>query len=340
MAAMRELIINLSACFNAIASSTVFLTLLSILCDVEVTARLFKISSLLFSEVLNNTILPLKTMTYIRIRPVSRISHDETCFTEGLAFYDNKLYESCGLYGNSSIRVVDSFGNIVQKQDIADEFFVEGITIYGDRLFVNTWENKTMLIFDVASLHLLGSRLFQSATGFGWGLTNDGSSLILSDGSNVLSFFDFPDYYLSEGGQLFRRKQLSIVDGGKPLRAINELEFVDGYVYANVWMQDFIVKIDSLGRVISKFDFGAYVLPIQGSGLRREACLNGVAFNTSPSSAADRFIVTGKLWPQYFKVELSNLAVSDSTRGGMERIIVLMIAALLYITYKAFNKIV
>ena len=274
---------------------------------------------------------------HIRVRPVGLISHDETCFTEGLVFDDNKLYESCGLYGNSSIRVVDSFGNIVLKRDIADEFFVEGITIHNRRLFVSTWENKTMLIFDVDGLHLLGSRLFESSTGFGWGLTNDGFSLILSDGSNVLSYFDFPDDSSLEGGHLFRKKQLSVVDGGKPLRAINELEFVDGYIYANVWMQDFIVQIDSMGRVISKFDFGPFAPPLQGSAhsLAREACLNGVAFNTS---TGDRFIVTGKLWPQYYTVQLSIYTISDRARGGMERMIMFMICAVIYITYKAFNK--
>lgn len=289
-------------------------------------------------------------MAHIHVRPVGRISHDETCFTEGLVFHDNNLYESCGLYGNSSIRVVDSFGNIVLKRDIMDEFFVEGITIHDGRLFVSTWENKTMLIFDVDGLHLLGSRLFESSTGFGWGLTNDGVSLILSDGSNVLSFFDFPDDSLSfEGEHLFRRKQLSVVDGGKPLRAINELEFVDGYIYANVWMQDFIVQIDSAGRVVSKFDFGPYAPPPpiqEGKGsmhsLAREACMNGVAFNTSHSNpaAAARFIVTGKLWPQYYTVELSTYTVSDSARTGMERMIVFMIGAVIYITFKAFHKIV
>jgi glutamine cyclotransferase len=136
---------------------------------------------------------------------------------------------------------------------------------------------------------------------------------------------------------LSKKKQLSVVDGGKPLRAINELEFVDGYIYANVWMQDFIVQIDSMGRVISKFDFGPYAPPLQGSAhsLAREACLNGVAFNTS---TGDRFIVTGKLWPQYYTVQLSIYTVSDRARGGMERMIMFMICAIIYITYKAFNK--
>lgn len=293
---------------------------------------------------------------HIRVRPVGQISHDETCFTEGLVFSDNKLYESCGLYGNSSIRVVDSFGSIVQRRDIGDGFFAEGITIHDGRLFVSTWENKTMLIFDVDGLHLLGSILFESSTGFGWGLTNDGVSLILSDGSDMLSFFDLPDSSSSsvseeEGEHLFRRKQLSVVDGGKPLRAINELEFVDGYIYANVWMQDFIVQIDSMGRVVSKFDFGRYVPPPppppssmqEGKdslqSLAREACLNGVAFNTSLGSTGDRcFIVTGKLWPQYYTVQLSTYTVSDSARGGMERMIMFMLGAVIYITYKALAK--
>jgi len=215
--------------------------------------------------------------------------HDPHAFTQGLVFVDGNLYESTGINGESSLRMVDlESGRIVQQQLVDSKYFAEGLTNWGSTLVQLTWETHIGLVYDRFSFRLLRTFPF---TGEGWGLTQDGKSLILSDGTPSLRFID-PATFTEV-------RQITVKDRGKPVGEINELEYIDGQVYANIWHSDRIARIaPQTGKVLGWIDLKG-LLPEAGR-TNPEAVLNGIAWD----AAHRRLFVTGKLWPKLFEIEV------------------------------------
>jgi glutamine cyclotransferase len=224
---------------------------------------------------------------------VSRLRFDRANFTQGLEIHDGRLYVSSGLYGESMIRVYD-FPAMEEMQAVPldSRIFAEGLTVIDNRLVVLSWRERVMLVYSLPDLSLLG----QSALpGQGWGATHSDSTLWFSDGSHYLYSAD-----MSGDGQL---TQLPITLEGRPLRNLNELEWVDGEIWANVWQTDEIARIDpSTGEVVGLIDL-AGLLP-EEDRLRDTDVLNGIAVD--PVTRA--IWVTGKRWPWLFEITLETEA--------------------------------
>jgi len=223
-----------------------------------------------------------------RITVVATYPHDPAAFTQGLLVEDGNLYESTGQYGASSLRQVDlETGRVLRLFSLNSAYFGEGIAAAGDRIYQLTWQNRTGIVYDLASFEPVGN--FRYA-GEGWGITYDGEHLILSDGTSSLRFLD-PDSF-----ELVRR--VVVLDGDVEIVRLNELEYIDGEVWANIWYEDRIARISPLdGRVLGWLDL-SHVYP--AAQRDREQVLNGIAYD----SAADRIFVTGKNWPQLFEIEV------------------------------------
>jgi glutaminyl-peptide cyclotransferase len=222
-------------------------------------------------------------------RIVRTYPHDPHAFTQGLIFVDGSLYESTGLNGQSSLRMVDlATGRNLQSQPVDSKYFAEGLTAWGATLVQLTWESHVAFVYDRFSFRVL--RTF-SYSGEGWGLTQDGKSLILSDGSDTLRFFDpatFRDV-----------RHVSVKDHGKPVTEINELEFIHGEIYANIWHSDRIARIaPGTGKVLGWIDLKGLLADSERA--TPEAVLNGIAYD----SVHDRLFVTGKLWPKLFEIRV------------------------------------
>jgi glutaminyl-peptide cyclotransferase len=216
--------------------------------------------------------------------------HDPSAFTEGLFYLNGYLYESTGLEQHSSIRKVRiETGEVVQKLDIPAQYFGEGIVNWHGHLISLTWKSHVGFVFDLATFKL--QRQFQYE-GEGWALTRDDKQLIMSDGTPELRFLD--PHTLSETG----RVQVTLE--GKPLRNVNELEWVNGEIYANVWQTNWIVRIDpGSGRVVGLVNLAGLLKPsdiVEG----QTDVLNGIAYDAK----GNRLFVTGKNWPKLFEIRL------------------------------------
>jgi glutamine cyclotransferase len=222
-------------------------------------------------------------------RVVHTYPHDQQAFTQGLVYIDGHLYESTGIKGRSSLREEDpETGRIERMQLVPDQYFAEGLTDWKSTLVQLTWQSHVALVYDRATLRLLRSF---SYTGEGWGLTQDGKSLILSDGTANLRFFD-PDTF-------HEVRRITVKDNGKPVTYLNELEYIHGEIYANVWHTDRIARISpATGRVIAWIDLKGLMPRSQLSD--DEAVLNGIAYD----AVHNRLFVTGKLWPKIFEIAL------------------------------------
>jgi glutamine cyclotransferase len=221
--------------------------------------------------------------------------HDVAAFTEGLFYLNGFLYESTGLEHHSSIRKVRlESGEVVQKRDISAEYFGEGIVNWKGRIIGLTWRTQVGFIFDLASFKL--QRQF-SYVGEGWGLTQDGKEIIMSDGSAQLRFLD-PD-------TLQETHRIEVTLEGKSIRNVNELEWVKGEIYANVWQTNWILRIDpASGHVLGVIDLRG-ILPKSDIIPGQTDVLNGIAYDAKN----DRLFVTGKNWPKLFEIRLkANLA--------------------------------
>ena len=219
---------------------------------------------------------------------VNRYPHDPEAFTQGLIYRDGFLFESTGLNGRSSLRKVKlETGEVVQRQSVDEQYFAEGLTDWADRLVQLTWETNVGFVYDLASFRQ--ERTF-SYRGEGWGLTHDGQRLIMSDGSATLRFLDPATF--SEVGEL------AVRDGGLMVDDLNELEYVKGSIYANVWFVDSIAMIapDS-GQVSGWIDLRGLLPDRQARGAD---VLNGIAYDAQ----GDRLFVTGKLWPAVFEIRI------------------------------------
>lgn len=222
-------------------------------------------------------------------RVVHAYPHDAQAFTQGLVYVDGALYESTGINGKSSLRKEDlATGRILQFHDVPSKYFAEGLTDWGDTLVQLTWETHIGFVYDRASFRLLRTFQFE---GQGWGLTHDGKNLILSDGTATLRFLD---------PENFRQvRRITVKDQGNPVTQLNELEFIHGQIYANIWHADRIARISPVtGKVLGWIDLRG-LLP-QSERSSAEAVLNGIAYD----SVHDRLLVTGKLWPKIFEIEI------------------------------------
>jgi glutamine cyclotransferase len=217
--------------------------------------------------------------------------HDPQAFTQGLFFRDGYLYETTGLQGRSSLRKVDlASGKVLQKKELASEFFGEGSAAAGNEIIGLTWTSHVGFVYDQKTFAL--KRRF-NYTGEGWGLASDGTRLYMSDGSNAIRVID------PKSLQEVRRFQVTAE--GKPIERLNELEMVDGQLYANVWGTDVIARIDpATGNVVGWIDLTNLLPPAQRGTDSADAVLNGIAYD----SKRHRLFVTGKLWPKLFEIEL------------------------------------
>ena len=216
--------------------------------------------------------------------------HDPQAFTEGLFYLNGFLYESTGLERQSSIRkVVLETGQVVQKVDVPPEFFGEGIVNWKTRLVSLTWKNQVGFVYDLATLKVRRRFAYK---GEGWALTQDGKRLIMSDGTPELRFLD-PES-LKETGRI------SVSYDGKPVRNVNELEWVKGRIYANVWQTDVMVMINpASGDITGVVNLAGLLRPGElQSGT--DSVLNGIAYD----AAHDRLFVTGKNWPKLFEIRV------------------------------------
>jgi glutamine cyclotransferase/nitroreductase len=226
-------------------------------------------------------------------RVVRTYPHDKTSFTQGLIFRDGFLYESAGDYARSNVRKVDlATGKVLQQTKLADSrMFAEGLTDWQDSLVQLTWQHGQGFVYDTKLLSFKQSFRY---SGEGWGLTNDGKRLIMSDGvaASGLRFFD-PSTFIETGKVIVR-------DNGAAVAQLNELEFVEGEVFANVWMTDRIARINpSTGAVTGWIDLRGLLKPGEVSAAAG-AVLNGIAYDR----ATKRLFVTGKLWPKLFEITL------------------------------------
>ena len=213
--------------------------------------------------------------------------HDTTAFTEGLVFNDGVLYESTGLYNSSSLRQVNLENGVVQDEVLLpNQYFGEGLTVVNGSLVQLTWREKTGFIYNKETFGLLGNFSYSSE---GWGLTFNGSDLIMSDGTSKLTFLD-PVTFQMVG-------QVNVYDGNTPVANINELEYVNGDVYANVWLQQNIAIINpQTGMVKGWIDLtGIY------QSNNADDVLNGIAYD----SQTDRLFITGKNWPNLYQITIA-----------------------------------
>jgi glutamine cyclotransferase len=233
---------------------------------------------------------------------VNAYPHDTAAFTQGLEIYDGRLYESTGLFGRSSLRINDlATGGVRQRVDLASQYFAEGITVLNDTLYQLTWQNHEVIVYHVKDMKPV-RRMAWSAEG--WGITHDSAHLYISDGSDKL--------YVVNPADLKLKRVVSVSDNAGPVNNLNELEWVDGSIYANRWQYDQIVRIDpATGMVTGRLDLTdllkrnsrsdlSYLTTPGSAGEINGAVLNGIAWD----AARKRLLVTGKLWPEIFELSI------------------------------------
>lgn len=227
--------------------------------------------------------LPLSTYTVVKSYP-----HDPNAFTQGLQFVDGVFYEGTGLNGRSTIRRVQvDTGEVLQRRDLSSQHFGEGITVFKGELFQLTWQSKLAFVYDAKGF---AERRVLRYTGEGWGLTNDGTNLIMSDGTEFLRILDPATFA--------EKKRVRVTAAGTALKNLNELEWVRGEVFANVWQTDYVARIDpATGTVKGYIDFRGL---LSARERQNTDVLNGIAYD----AAGDRLFVTGKLWPRVFEVKV------------------------------------
>jgi len=229
-------------------------------------------------------IIPVYTYKVVNTYP-----HDQKAYTQGLAFENGFLYEGTGIYGSSTLRKVDlETGRILQICKLPQKLFGEGVTIHKDKIIQLTWRSNVGFVYNKSSFEL--KRKFNYSTE-GWGITSDGKHLILSDGTAVLHYLD-PDTFEEVG-------KIKVQDNKRVVSKLNELEFVQGRIYANVWKSNWIAIIEPrTQKVVGWID-------LEGLLIRKElsnpaGVLNGIAYDAEN----DRLFVTGKMWPSLFEIEL------------------------------------
>lgn len=227
---------------------------------------------------------PVMTYEVLNVFP-----HDPQAFTQGLVYHEGYLYESTGLYGESSLRQVDlETGEVLRKMDLPDEFFAEGLAIYDNKLFQLTWRESTGFIYTLEDFTPLNQFTYQTE---GWGLAHDGERLIMSDGTNKLYFLD--------PGSLQVTETVDVTFQGEAIPRLNELEYVREEIYANIWQTNYIIRVDpETGDVLGFIDLRG-ILP-ENLRTPETDVLNGIAYD----SEADRLFITGKRWQRLYEIRL------------------------------------
>jgi len=227
-----------------------------------------------------------RTYTY---KVINTFTHDREAFTQGLAFENGVLYEGTGRYGRSELRKIElETGSVLQTRKLPDEFFGEGITVYGDNIIQLTYLSKIGFVYKKDTFELLREFNYPTA---GWGITNDGKHLIMSDGTLKLYFLDPKTFE--------QVRQIEVYDRGVSVWWLNELEYVEGQIYANVWPTERIARIaPETGRVLGWIDMKG--LLTQQDYSRQVDVLNGIAYDKE----SRRLFVTGKFWPKLFEIKL------------------------------------
>lgn len=220
---------------------------------------------------------------------VDTFPHDVEAFTEGFDFFRSKLYEGTGRYGSSDLRRVDlSSGEVLRKRRIADKYFGEGIVVLGKRIFQLTWKEHTAFVYNRKTWKKIRRFTYE---GEGWGLTTDGTSLIMSNGTSTIAFRDPTTFEIE--------RTIDVKDGTDPVSSLNELEWVNGTLLANVWPTDDMVRIDpTTGAVLAHYDLSALHQQEESQGYPDVP--NGIAYLPSE----DRLFLTGKYWRHVYEVEL------------------------------------
>jgi glutaminyl-peptide cyclotransferase len=219
---------------------------------------------------------------------VAAYPHDSAAFTQGLAIEAGQLYEGTGQYGASTVRRVDlKTGRPEKQRALNPRYFGEGIAILGGSLYQLTWQNGAAVVYDLETFEVQRTMQYE---GEGWGLTHDGRELIMSDGSATIRFRDPQTFAVT--------REIEVRAGGVPLPKLNELEYIDGEIWANIWYDDRIARISPAnGEVLGFIDLATlYPQSARGS----EAVLNGIAYD----AASKRLYVTGKNWPQLYEIRV------------------------------------
>lgn len=221
-------------------------------------------------------------------RVINVYPHDPGAFTQGLAYSGGFLFEGTGLRGRSSLRrVALETGQVVQARALDRQYFGEGIAVVDDRIVQLTWTSGVGFVYDRTTFGPVGSFTYDTE---GWGLTHDGTHYIMSDGTPVLRWLDPETFDVT--------RSVTVTDEGRPVSRLNELEYIDGTIYANVWQTDRVVIIaPDTGRVVGRIDLGGLLTPAER---RLTDVLNGIAYDAD----GQRLFVTGKLWPKLFEIEL------------------------------------
>lgn len=239
-----------------------------------------------------NSSAPILSYTVVATYP-----HDTSAFTQGLAFYKGKFYEGTGLNGVSKLKEVDlTSGKASNAIALDSTLFGEGVTILNDTIYQLTWQNRVVLVYSAKDLKKI--KEFPLSTD-GWGITNDGKNLIVSDGSSNLYFYDPSTFRLL--------KTQGVTEMGSSSFNLNELEYIDGYIYANQWQYNYILKIDpNSGQVVGKLDFSDLVDRLKarfpGMDTEQQATLNGIAYNPETK----KIYITGKLWPELYEIQFQH----------------------------------
>ncbi len=220
---------------------------------------------------------------------VNTFPHDPKAFTQGLTFHDGNLYESTGHHGSSSLRKVElKTGKVKKKYNVPQEYFAEGMTIFQGKIFQLTWQSHKCFVYDLKSFDVIAEFHHD---GEGWGITTDGKLLIVSDGTNQLRFLDPNTFALV--------RTISVINRDQPLTNLNELEYIKGEIYANIWHSERIVRINPAnGKILGWIDLSGIRPPdVEDDS---DNVLNGIAYDEKD----DRLFVTGKRWPKLFEIRI------------------------------------
>ncbi len=277
----------------------ILVSILAVACDNQATKNASNNVKQNSNQNASNNATAMKKDTPIYTYDVIKTyKHDGNAFTQGLVFNNGLFYESTGEYGESSLRKVEvESGKVLQKYDLAKEVFAEGMTIFKDKIYQISWENEVCFVYDM-NFKLLKEFKYQ---GEGWGLTHDGINLIMSDGTHVIRFMNPENFQMV--------KTITVLqDNGKPLMNLNELEFVKGEIWANIWHSEqpnilgksnYIARIDpNSGKLIGWIDLDK--ISPKDVEANSENTLNGIAYD----EATDRIFVTGKNWKNIFEIKV------------------------------------
>ncbi len=237
----------------------------------------------------NTTPSPQAAQDY---RIVNRIAHDAKAFTQGLEYHEGIIYESTGQYGSSWISTYDLGTLEYEKKAILNKkYFGEGMTLYDGKIYQLTYKAGKMMVYDAETYAVLDEYDYSESFAEGWGLSNNGEQLIISDGTSTIYFMDPSDYSIAQ--------KINVKKGNQGVRRLNELEYVDGSIYANIWQTNTIVKINpNTGDILQEYDLSSlYKMINHGQDMD---VLNGIAYN----STKETFYVTGKYWPYLFEIKL------------------------------------